>query len=187
MGILATRGQGKSTLIELAAGNEAPSEGRIYRQGRISWAYNAKNVISNRLTGRQNVRFLSDVYGQDFSYAYDFVAEFSDLGRYLDSSLRNYNAEMKSRLSISALFAMGFDYILVDDNLEGGDNSFRRKCSEHIEENKDRLKFLFATSNPQLITKYCQSAGVLNDGKLTICDSVDEAIETFSALEQVLV
>jgi capsular polysaccharide transport system ATP-binding protein len=187
MGILATRGQGKSTLIELASGSQAPSEGRIYRQGRISWAYNAKNVISNRLTGRQNIRFLSDVYGQDFSYAYDFAAQFSDLGRYLDAPLRQYNAEMRSRLSISALFAMGFDYILVDEGLEGGDNSFRRKCIEHIEENKDHLKFLFATSNPQLITKYCQFAGILNDGKLTIYDSVDRAVETFGALDQVTV
>jgi capsular polysaccharide transport system ATP-binding protein len=186
-GILSPRGQGKTTLIELAAGNEPPSEGRISRQGRISWPYGSKSSISNRLTGKQNLRFMTDVYGRNFGAAYDFVADFADLGRYLDAPVRQYNFEMRARLSISMLFAMDFDYILVDDAMDGGDNSFRKKCSEYIEANQDRLTFFIASSNPQIVTKYCQSAGVLNEGQLTLYDDVNEAISEFNKVNQVFV
>jgi capsular polysaccharide transport system ATP-binding protein len=187
MAVLAPRGQGKSTLIELAAGNIAPSEGNIYRQGGISWPYNSKSIISSRLTGRQNLRFLCDVYGRNFTKAYDFVAEFSDLGRYLDMSLRTYNGEMRSRLSISALFAMNFSHILVDDSMDGGDNTFRKKCNEFLEGSKDELTLLIATSNPQVASKYCQSGCLLNEGKFTVYDSVEDAILEFNKVNHELV
>jgi capsular polysaccharide transport system ATP-binding protein len=186
-GILTPRGQGKTTLIDLAAGNELPSEGRIFRHGRVSWPYGAKSHISNRLTGKQNLRFLTDVYGRNFGEAYDFVAEFADIGRYLDAPLRQYNFEMRARLAISAMFAMDFNYILVDDSMDGGDNAFRRKCTQYIEDNADQLTFFMATSNVQLVQKYCQVAGVLNEGQLTLYDSISEAVEHFNRVNQVFV
>jgi capsular polysaccharide transport system ATP-binding protein len=187
VGILAPSGQGKSTLINLTAGNELPSEGRVLRHTRVSWPYSFRGNVSNKLTGRQNLRFLCDVYGRNFTDAYDFVAEFSDLGRYLDMSLKSYSNEMKWRLSISALFAMNFDCILVDDSMDGGDASFRRRCGQHIAENKDRLSFFIATSNPALVSKYCQTAGVLNDGKLTMYASIDEATAAFNQVNMVFI
>ena len=186
-GILVPRGQGKTTLIDLAAGNESPSEGHIYRQGRISWPLGDKSNISNRLTGKQNLRFLTDVYGRHFGNAYDFVVEFADLGRYLDAPIRQYNSEMRARLSIASLFAMDFNYILVDDSMDGGDNSFRRKCAQYLAENSDRFTFFMATGNVEMVLKYCQSAGVLNEGVLTLYDTVSDAIAEFNKVNQVFV
>jgi len=186
-GILAPHGQGKSTLIALAAGNEPPSEGRIFRQGRVSWPFGFKGNLSNKLTGKQNLRFLTDVYGRNFGQAYDFVQEFCDLGRYLDAPLRQYNNEMRQRFSIGALFAMQFDYLLVDDSIEGGDNTFRKKCALYLEENRDRLTFFIATGNVNLVNKYCQSAGVLNEGRLTLYDTIEEAVEEFNKVNEVFV
>jgi capsular polysaccharide transport system ATP-binding protein len=187
VGILAPQGQGKSALISLAAGNEAPSEGRVVRQGRVSWPYGSKVNLSHRLSGKQNLRFLTDVYGRNFGQAYDFMAEFCDLGRYLDAPMKQYSNEMRNRFAIGALFAMDFDHILVDDSMEGGDNAFRRKCVQYIEDNRDRLTFLIATGNVPLVIKYCQQAGVLNDGKLVFYDTVEEAIEEFNKVNEVFV
>src|SRR4051794_40269682 len=83
-GILASQGQGKSTFISLAAGDVAVSEGRIFKQGRVSWPYGSKVNLSNKLTGRQNLRFLTDVYGRNFGQVCEFVAEFCDLEWQLD-------------------------------------------------------------------------------------------------------
>jgi capsular polysaccharide transport system ATP-binding protein len=186
-GILAPRGQGKSTFISLAAGNEMLTEGRIYREGRISQPYGARSHISNKLTGKQNLRFMTDVYGRNFGRAYEFVTEFADLGRYLDAPMRQYNFEMRARLAVSMLFALEFDYILIDDALDGGDMNFRRKCAQYIEDNRSRFTLLIATSNPLMVTKYCQRAGVLNEGQLTFYPTVEDAVERFNAINQVLV
>ena len=187
VGILAPPSQGKSTFINLAAGNDLPSEGRVVRRTRVSWPYSFRGNVSNRLTGRQNLRFLCDVYGRNFNDAYEFVAEFSDLGRYLNMSMRNYSNEMRWRLSISALFAMNFNVILVDDSMDGGDGNFRRRCAQHLQDNRESLKFLMATSDPALVSKYCQMAGVLNEGQLTMYDSVDEAVEAFNQVNMVFI
>ncbi|MDB5526292.1 MAG: transporter family protein [Rhizobium sp.] len=187
IGILTPRGQGKTTLISLAAGNEPTSEGRIYRQGRVSWPFGFRSNISNRLTGKQNLRFMTDVYGRNFGDAYDFVAEFSELGRHLDAPMRQYNNEMRGRFAISSLFAMDFSFILIDDSMDGGDNAFRRRCTQYLEENADRLTFFMATGSVPLVTKYCQSAGVLNEGKMTLYDSIPEAVEEFNKVNQVFV
>jgi capsular polysaccharide transport system ATP-binding protein len=186
-GILAPQGEGKSTFISLAAGNETPSEGRVYRQGRISWPYGSKVNLSNKLSGKQNLRFLTDVYGRNFGRVYEFVEEFCDLGRHLDASLRHYTNEMRSRFSVGALFAMEFDHILVDDSMEGGDTAFRKKCTQYIEDNQDRFTFLMATSNVALVSKYCQHAGVLNEGRLTFYETVEEAVEEFNKVNEVVV
>lgn len=185
-GILAPEGQGKSTLISLAAGNEAPTEGRIFRQGQVSWPYGSKIILSSKLTGKQNLRFLTDVYGRNFGRVYEFVAEFCDLGRHLDAPMRQYTNEMRARLSIGALFAMDFDHVLVDEALDGGDNSFRRKCAQYVEDNRDRFTFLMATGNTALVSKYCQRAGLLNEGRLTLYDTVEEAVEEFNKVNDVV-
>jgi capsular polysaccharide transport system ATP-binding protein len=179
-GILVPPGQGKTTFINVAAGNESLSEGRVFRHGKISWPFGARSGMSQRLSGRQNLRFLTDVYGRDFREAYDFVREFSDLGRYLDSPLRLYSGEMRARLAISCLFSMNFNYILIDGAMEGGDMAFRRKYMRYIEANRSNLTFLIATDKPQLVARYCESVGVLNEGKLTFYDSLEEATDVFS-------
>jgi capsular polysaccharide transport system ATP-binding protein len=179
-GILVPPGQGKTTFINVAAGNETLSEGRVFRHGKISWPFGARSGMSTRLSGRQNLRFLTDVYGRNFREAYDFVQEFSELGKHLDSQLRLYSGEMRARLAISCLFAMNFNYLLIDDNMEGGDITFRRKYLRFIEANRDRLTFLIATEKPELVARYCQSVGVLNEGKLTFYTSLEEATEAFN-------
>jgi capsular polysaccharide transport system ATP-binding protein len=186
-GILAPPGQGKSTLISLAAGEVAPSEGRISKQGQVSWSYGSRVNLSNKLTGRQNLRFLTDVYGRNFGQAHEFVAEFCDLGRQLDWPLKQYSGEMRSRFSIGALLAMEFDHIVVDDSMEGGDPAFRRKCVQYLDDNRDRISLLIATGNTTLVSKYCQRAGVLNEGRLTFYDTVEKAVEEFNKVNEVVI
>lgn len=185
LGILAPPSQGKTTFISMAAGNEKPSEGSIVRRGEISWPWGSNSVISGRLSGRQNIRFLSDLYGRNFNRVHEFVREFADLGKYLDGPLRNYNGEMKARLGISLLFAMDFEFILVDNSMDGGDMTFRRKCAKYLEDNRNNLTFLIATERPNLVSKYCQTAGVLFEGQLTLHDRVDQALAHFNKVNLV--
>ena len=78
--ILALEGTGKTTLIDLVAGTENPTEGEIIRTGHISWPASFRGMINPKMTARQNLRFLCDTYGHDFRAAHDFVQEFGELG-----------------------------------------------------------------------------------------------------------
>jgi capsular polysaccharide transport system ATP-binding protein len=177
--ILAMEGTGKTTLIDLIAGTEPPTEGEILRSGHISWPANFRGAINPRMTARQNLRFLTDAFGHDFAAAYAFIDEFAEIGRSMDQNVRQYSNEQRQRLAISLLFAMNFEFILVDDAFEGGDAYFRRKVSKFIDDNRDRITFFMATSSPRLAERYCQRGGVLLDGKVTFYDTFDEAAVVF--------
>lgn len=177
--ILALEGGGKTTLIDLVSGTEAPTEGEIVRSGHISWPASFRGAMNARMTARQNLRFLTDAYGRDFSAAYEFVKEFGELGRSMDQLIRQFTNEQRQRLAISLIFAMDFEFILVDDTFEAGDANFRRKVSQYVDDNNDRITFFMATSNSRLAERYCKRAGILLDGTVTFYDSMEEATTVF--------
>jgi capsular polysaccharide transport system ATP-binding protein len=181
--ILAPEGGGKTTLIDLVAGTENPTEGEIIRSGHISWPASFRGMINPRMTGRQNLRFLADTYGHDFGAAYNFVQDFAELGRYMDLLVKQCSNEQRHRLAIAVLFAMNFEFILVDDSFEAGDAAFRRKVAQFIEDNDDRITFFMATSSARLAERYCKRAGILLDGGVTFYDSVEEAVGIFRRMK----
>lgn len=180
--ILGRPGSGKTTLIDLASGNETTSEGDIFRTSKVSWPYGSRGQLSNKLTGRQNLRFLSDVYGRHFADLVDFVADFAELNnRAMDQDLRQWNNEMRNRFSVSALFGMRFDLVVIDDDVDFGDQSFRRRAMQYLDDNADDLSILLATSNVQLANRLCTTAGVLRGGEIHMFDRKQDAIADFSA------
>jgi capsular polysaccharide transport system ATP-binding protein len=181
-GILVPEGGGKTTLIDLIAGSEILTEGRIRREGHISWPASNRSLFNGRMTGKQNLRFLTDCYGRNFNAAYEFVTEFSELGRLVDQPMRQYSNEQRQRLALSILLAMHFEFILVDDMLEAGDRKFRQKMIAHFEEIRDEVTFFMATGNTRLVERLCQRAGVLQDGVVTLYDSVPQAIAAFNEI-----
>jgi capsular polysaccharide transport system ATP-binding protein len=181
--ILAIEGAGKSTLIGLVAGTENPTEGEIIRSGHISWPASFRGMINMRMTARQNLRFLCDTYGHDFRAAHDFVQEFAELGRYMDLIVKQCSNEQRHRLAIAVLFAMNFDFILVDDTFEAGDGHFRRRIHEFVEDNSDRITFFMATSSARLAERYCKRVGILADGAVTFYDSMEEGVDVFRRMK----
>jgi capsular polysaccharide transport system ATP-binding protein len=181
-GILVPEGGGKTTLIDLVAGSELLTEGSITRGGHISWPASYRGIINSKMTGKQNLRFLTDCYGRNFSAAYQFVHEFSELGRYVDLPLRQYTNEQRHRLALTSLLAMNFEFILVDDTLEAGEAGFRRRMAQFIQDNRENITFFMATGNTRLVERYCQRAGVLSEGTVTFYPSVAEAVEAFKKI-----
>lgn len=181
--ILALEGSGKTTLVGLVAGSENPTEGEIVRTGHISWPASFRGMINPRMTARQNLRFLCDTYGHDFRAAHDFVEEFAELGRYMDLVVKQCNNDQRHRLALAVLFAMNFEFILVDDTFEAGDAPFRRRVQEFIEDNSDRITFFMATSSARLAERYCKRVGILADGTVTFYDSMQEGISIFRRMK----
>jgi capsular polysaccharide transport system ATP-binding protein len=185
-GILVPEGGGKTTLVDLVGGTEIPTEGEIIRKGHISWPANFRGLFHAKMTGKQNLRFLTDVYGRDYAAAFEFMAEFTELGRYVDLPLKQYSGEQRNRLAMGALLAMDFQFILVDDVFEAGDGKFRRKITAHVKENPGKYTFFIATGNTRLVETYCDRAGVMHEGTVTFYDTIAEAIAVFEEVEQSL-
>ena len=101
MGILGLNGAGKSTLMRIIGGAELPDSGKVVRKSRVSWPIGFAGGFHGSLTGRENLRFTSRIYGSDIRKVTEFVEDFSELGPYMDMPVRTYSSGMKSKLAHS--------------------------------------------------------------------------------------
>lgn len=181
IGILGRNGSGKSTLIRLISGAEIPSSGRIRRQMSVSWPLAFGGSFHPNLTGFDNVRFICRVYGVDYGKVLPFIEDFTELGIFLREPVMHYSGGMCARLAFALSMAIEFDCFLIDEIIAVGDNRFHEKCNiELFEKRKDRAMIL-VSHDPATIRAHCDSAALLNGGKLQIFASVDEAFAGYEA------
>jgi capsular polysaccharide transport system ATP-binding protein len=175
IGILGRNGSGKSTLIRLISGAEPPSSGRVRHGIKVSWPLAFGGGFQAFLTGLDNLRFICRIYGVKYADVLPFVEDFTELGRYLREPVKHYSDGMRARLAFALSMAVEFDCFLIDETISVGDRRFHDRCKvELFEKRKDRA-WIMVSHSADVVRQYCDTAGVLFDGKLKICDSVDEA------------
>lgn len=175
VGILGRNGAGKSTLIRLVGGEDIPDSGRIVREGRISWPIGFSGCFHGRLTGRENLRFVSRIYGRSIREVTDFVDDFAELGEYMDLPVGTYSSGMKAKLSFGLSMAMEFDFYLVDEVTAVGDAGFQKKCQEILDRRRAKAGLILVSHSLGTIKRYCDQALVLDKGGLKTFDSIDRA------------
>ena len=88
MALLGRNGAGKSSLLRMVAGTMRPDQGRIYRNGSVSWPVGFQGSFHPDLTGVENARFAARIYGVDSDEITDFVADFAELGKFFQAPVR---------------------------------------------------------------------------------------------------
>lgn len=178
-GLLGVNGAGKSTTIRLISGAELPNRGRILRTTRVSWPLGFANGLHHSMTGRENVHFVARVYGEDERAALEFVADFAEIGPYLDAPVRTYSTGMLARLAFGLSMAIEFECYLIDETISVGDERFRRRCAAAFTSRRRYADIIMASHDLPLIKEHCDRGVLLKDGKLICFDRVDDAIEAY--------
>ena len=176
-GILGANGAGKSTLMRLIAGSEMPSRGRVLREGRISWPLGFNGGFNPTLSGSENLNFVARLYEEDYDEIFDFVADFSELGRFLDEPFGTYSSGMRARLAFGLSMAIDFDYYLIDEIIAVGDARFKKKCQEVLNARRRKATVVLVSHSSRLLEEFCDIGGVLANGSLVFYDTLAEAIE----------
>ena len=183
-GILGRNGAGKSTLINIIGGKEPPDSGRVIRTSRLSWPIGFSGCFHGHLTGRENLRFVCRIYGASIKKVTDFVADFSELGPYMDIPVKTYSSGMSAKLAFGLSMAMEFDFYLIDEVTAVGDASFKAKAKKVFEERRGRSTLLVVSHSIETIKAYCQEALVLDQGELKSFPDMDQAIECYQQICQ---
>ena len=181
-GILGRNGAGKSTMIRLISGAEFPRSGRIVRDMTISWPLAFGGTFQGSLTGRDNVKLICRVYDIDFDTCIAFVEEFAELGAYLREPVKSYSSGMSARLAFAISMSVEFDCFLIDEGMAVGDHRFHQKCNHELFEKRGDRAMIIVAHQMDLIREHCDHAAVLNNGELTVYDSVEDAIACYGGL-----
>jgi capsular polysaccharide transport system ATP-binding protein len=182
VGVLGLNGAGKSTLIRLLAGSEAADGGRIVREGAVSIPLGLATIFHPDLTGRENLAFLSRIYHVDRRFLFDYVAEFSELGRQLDDQTKTYSSGMLAKVAFGACLAIPFDIYLIDEITEVGDGRFREKALRAFSETTRDADVVIVSHNTDTIRQYCDIGAVMHEGAITLFDDLEAAIAFYGGL-----
>lgn len=182
IGLLGRNGAGKTTLIKMIGGVEMPTSGKVRRQMSVSWPLGFGGGFQGSLTGYDNARFIARIYGHEYKNIRQFVEEFSELGAMLKMPVKTYSSGMRARLAFALSLAIEFDCYLIDEVIIVGDQNFHQKCHYELFEKRGERSLVLASHSPQLIREFCNRAVILHDGKATIHDNVDEALDIYAAL-----
>lgn len=179
VGVLGKNGAGKSTLIRLLSGAEMPTSGSIQRGMKVSWPLALAGGFQGTLTGYDNLRFISRVYGVEYEPLVPFIQEFTELGKFLKEPVKSYSTGMASRLAFAISMAVEFDCYLIDETLAVGDNRFTARCNEELFIKRKERSFVIVSHQPGAIKEHCETVYVLHNGTLERFSDIDEAYEVY--------
>ena len=182
LGILGRNGAGKSTLIKILGGVETPTAGRVERTMSVSWPLAFTGAFQGSLSGLDNLRFICRIYGLDYATTRSFIDDFAELGRQLQEPVKTYSSGMRARLAFALSIAIEFDCYLIDEVIMVGDARFQDRCKEELFTKRADRALVLVSHDMNFIRDVCDYAGVIHDGRLTMCDSVTSAIDHYHQL-----
>jgi capsular polysaccharide transport system ATP-binding protein len=183
IGLIGRNGSGKSTLMRLLGGADVPDSGTIVTDKSISWPVGLSGGLHGTMTGRENIKFVSRVYGAEgeaMRQKISYVEDFAEIGSWIDEPIKTYSSGMRSRLAFGLSMAFDFDYYLIDEVMSVGDAHFKRKCSDLFEERLQNSKVVLVSHSMSDIQKLCDVVLLVRDGGVQIYDDVAEGIKAYN-------
>lgn len=180
-------GAGKSTILKMITEVAFPTSGKIIVNGRVSALLELTSGFDLEFTGRENIYLKGQILGltnKEIKGLEKQIVDFADLEEYIDQPVRTYSSGMKARLGFSINVNIDPDILIVDEALSVGDEEFRNKCVEKVNEivNQEDVTLLFVTHSTSVAKSFCKRGIVMNKGKKQFDGEIDEAIEKYEKI-----
>ncbi|MGF1475454.1 MAG: ABC transporter ATP-binding protein [Geminicoccaceae bacterium] len=178
LGLVGSNGAGKTTLLRVLAGVYEPDFGEVRVEGRISPLFSINLGIDMDATGRDNIRIrglflgLSDA---EIDERIDEIADFSELGDYLDMPYRTYSAGMRLRLAFAVSTTIRPEILLMDEWILAGDSNFLKKARQRLESFVAQSSILvLASHNAKIIQTWCTKVARMERGKIIAMEQPED-------------
>ncbi|MDO5629688.1 MAG: ABC transporter ATP-binding protein, partial [Mobilicoccus sp.] len=175
LGIIGANGAGKSTIMRTIAGILPPTQGRVEVWGRASTLLALGVGFNAQLSGRENVilgGLASGLSRKEVAERAEEVAEWAELGDYIDAPMRTYSSGMFSRLAFSVAVHMKPDILMIDEALSAGDAAFREKANAKMDELRSSARAMFLVSHGlNSIKDMCNDCIWLHKGQVMMHDT----------------
>lgn len=178
LAVIGANGAGKSTLLKVLAGIYEPTHGELHANGRVSALLTASVGLNPEATGRENILIRGmymDVRPRDMRAHVDEIAEFTELGYYIDMPVRTYSAGMMVRLCFAVATSLRPEILLMDEWLAAGDAGFLSKARRRMEEFLSGTSILVLASHSlPLLQEWCNRAILLDQGRIIAAGPIGE-------------
>jgi ABC-type polysaccharide/polyol phosphate transport system ATPase subunit len=184
LALIGANGAGKTTLLKVLAGIFEPTQGRISGSGRVSALLDPQVGLNPDATGQENIilrGMYMDIHPRDMRPHAQEVAEFTELGHYLDMPVRTYSAGMMVRLAFAISTCIPPEILLMDEWLAAGDAHFLTKAHKRLEAFVRASSILVLASHSMaLVEQWCTRGILLEQGKIVADGDVKDVIAAYN-------
>jgi lipopolysaccharide transport system ATP-binding protein len=186
LGVLGRNGSGKSTLLQLIAGTLSPTTGNVRVAGRVAALLELGSGFNPEFTGRENVYLNGAILGlsrRDVDERFDAIADFADIGEFLDQPVKTYSSGMMVRLAFAVQVQVEPDLLIVDEALAVGDALFQKRCYQRIDELRAKgTTLLFVSHDQETVRSITDRAILLDQGRVRATGSSAEVLLEYRRL-----
>ena len=186
IGIVGQNGAGKSTLLKVITGTLKPTEGSLFRDGRISAILELGMGFHPDLSGRENVYHSAGLMGfsrGQIDNVIGEIEEFVEIGEYFDQPVRTYSSGMQMRVAFGVATAYRPEILIVDEALSVGDAYFQHKSFDRIKKFQEAGSTLLLVSHDSsAIQSICDRAILLEGGRVIQDGKPEEVMDYYNAL-----
>jgi ABC-type polysaccharide/polyol phosphate transport system ATPase subunit len=170
VGIIGHNGAGKSTLLRTVGGIYPVARGRKVVEGSICSLFDIALGFEKEATGWQNIRYRSYLQGetpQTIAAKLPDIADFCELGEFLDLPLRCYSQGMVMRLAFSIATSSAPEILLIDEVFATGDLAFRKKAEARLRDFMNRAKIVIVVGHDlEFLKEFCERVLWLDHGSV---------------------
>jgi ABC-2 type transport system ATP-binding protein len=188
-GFLGPNGAGKTTTIKMIVGLLQPTSGAVKVAGyniqtqsmlaKASCGYvpDTPNLYA-KLTGRELLRFVGDLYSLDRDQAarrIDELLRMFDLSAAADDTVDSYSHGMQQKTSLAAALMHDPRVLVLDEPTVGLDPKSARLIKDILRQLADRgAAVMLSTHILEIAERMCDRIGIINKGQLIAVGTMDE-------------
>lgn len=185
LALIGANGAGKTTLLRVIAGIYEPEQGTVRVRGRISPMFDIGLGIDPERSGYENIRMRGLLLGLPTRIITDRlqdIAEFTELGDYLEMPVRTYSSGMMLRLAFAVATCFEPEVLLMDEWILAGDAHFIAKAQRRIDSFVGNANVLvLASHNLEVCRRWCNRGAWMDRGVLRAIGPIDDVIAQYAA------
>jgi ABC-2 type transport system ATP-binding protein len=183
VGLVGHNGAGKSTLLRLLSGIYEPTRGVAEIRGRVAPVFDLGVGMDPEISGLENILIRGLFLGmtrKQMQERVDDIAEFTELGDFLNLPLRTYSTGMRIRLALGVVTSIDPEILLLDEGIGAVDAAFLERARGRLADLVDRAGMLvFASHSEEFLRQLCDTALWLEHGRVRAQGDLDEVLRQY--------
>lgn len=150
IGLSGPNGSGKSTILKLISNVTYPTRGAITVNGRVAPLIELGAGMHLDLTGLENIYMNGAILGlsiREIKNKQTDIIDFAGLKEFINTSVKKYSSGMYLRLAFAIAVHSPADIFLFDEVLAVGDEEFRQRCAEKMQQLRTDNKTILVVSH----------------------------------------
>lgn len=186
IGIIGANGSGKSTLLKVICGILQPTSGQVRVRGHIAPLIELGAGFDPEISVKDNILLYGVLLGfsrADMRKRTSSILEFAELQDYALMPVKTLSSGMVARLGFAIATDVQPDILILDEVLSVGDESFKNKCQQRINDFwSANATVLVVSHDLGFIEKSCDQVLWLDKGQLKFVGKSREAVSHYLSI-----